>query len=180
MSARDAAIAYVTAHAETDSYPALDPAEVSDIVDEYGLAASWVTGTTYGYGDLVIPSVFKGRIFQNVGPGTSGGTEPNWDAVLSNQPGWASYVGDLYQGQIDLSPGVVGTLSDGTAYWREYASGVTLTYDTRGAVRAAWLKKAGKVAGKYDFSADGQSFQRSQAYDHCMEQARAYVSVVIV
>lgn len=55
--------------------------------------------------------------------------------------------------------------------------GWTPTYSTVGvwiAVREAWLLKAGKVSGRFDFTTDGQQFRRSQVADHCLTMAARY------
>lgn len=51
----------------------------------------------------------------------------------------------------------------------------TPTYDMRGvyfAARDGWIMKKARVAGRFDFSTDGQMFKRSQFSDHCDEMVR--------
>ena len=43
----------------------------------------------------------------------------------------------------------------------------------RGAAEG-WRSKMAKIAGRFDFSADGASFQRSQVAEHCLEMANRY------
>ncbi len=64
-------------------------------------------------------------------------------------------------------------------------AGWTGTYDLNGAAAEGWRRKAGKVAGRFNFSTDGQSFQRAEMYKACLEMARHYAkristSVVLV
>lgn len=50
----------------------------------------------------------------------------------------------------------------------------TPTYSATGCYRAiaeGWAMKRDKIAGRYDFTTDGQMFRRSQMVDHC-ENAR--------
>lgn len=50
----------------------------------------------------------------------------------------------------------------------------TPTYSRTGCYRAiaeGWAMKRDKIAGRYDFTTDGQMFRRSQMVDHC-ENAR--------
>jgi hypothetical protein len=50
----------------------------------------------------------------------------------------------------------------------------TPTYSITGCYRAiaeGWAMKRDKIAGRYDFTTDGQMFRRSQMVDHC-ENAR--------
>ena len=53
----------------------------------------------------------------------------------------------------------------------------TGTWDLRGAIRKAWLIKAGKVAGEPSFAADGSSYQLSDIYQHCMGMAAKFAQV---
>lgn len=48
------------------------------------------------------------------------------------------------------------------------------TYDLNTAAAEGWRWKAGKVAGAYTFTTDGQTFQRAQLYAHCLKQAELY------
>jgi hypothetical protein len=50
------------------------------------------------------------------------------------------------------------------------------TYDVNAAAAEGWRWKAGKVAGAFTFSTDGQSFQRAQIYAHCLKQAQLYAT----
>lgn len=53
----------------------------------------------------------------------------------------------------------------------------TPTYDRVGVYRAVaegWTLKAGKAAGRFDFTTDGQTFRRSQIVDHCEAMAARY------
>lgn len=50
------------------------------------------------------------------------------------------------------------------------------TYDLNAAAADLWTEKAGKLADRFDFTADGASFHRSQAYEQAMKQARFYSS----
>jgi hypothetical protein len=53
-------------------------------------------------------------------------------------------------------------------------TGWTPTWDLEGAARKAWITKAGKVAGLFPFSTDGQSYQRDQMHRMCLEMADQY------
>lgn len=48
------------------------------------------------------------------------------------------------------------------------------TYDLNAAAADVWSEKAGGLAGNFDFSAGGQTFNRSQAYEMYMKQSRYY------
>lgn len=48
------------------------------------------------------------------------------------------------------------------------------TWDLNRGAAEGWRWKAAKLAARYDFDADGQSFQRSQAFEHCERMAEMY------
>lgn len=50
------------------------------------------------------------------------------------------------------------------------------TYDLNAAAADIWAEKASALATEFDFSAGGQSFQRSQAHAMCMRQSAYYRS----
>lgn len=52
----------------------------------------------------------------------------------------------------------------------------TATYDLHAAAAAIWEEKAAGQSAKYDFSADGGSYQRSQMMQQCLQMARYYAS----
>ena len=52
----------------------------------------------------------------------------------------------------------------------------TATYDLNGAAADIWQEKAGAIASKFDFSADGGNFSMSLQYEQYMKQARYYRS----
>jgi hypothetical protein len=54
------------------------------------------------------------------------------------------------------------------------ATGWTPSYNLNAAAAEGWRRKAGKVAGEFDFSTDGQSFSRSQQYRACLDMAAQY------
>lgn len=48
------------------------------------------------------------------------------------------------------------------------------TYDLNNAAADIWQEKAALLAGKYDFTADGGSYSRSQAYNQAMSMSKFY------
>ena len=50
-------------------------------------------------------------------------------------------------------------------------TGYTTTYDLAAVAAGVWREKAARSAEDFDFDAEGASFTRSQAYEHCMRQA---------
>ncbi len=54
------------------------------------------------------------------------------------------------------------------------AAGYKLTWDLNRAAAEGWRWKAGKVAGAFDFNADGASFNRSQVLTQCEKMVVQY------
>lgn len=53
-------------------------------------------------------------------------------------------------------------------------AGWTPSWNLHAAAARGWIMKAGKVAGLFPFSTDGQSYQRDQMHRMCIETAREY------
>lgn len=53
------------------------------------------------------------------------------------------------------------------------------TWDLNAAAAEGWRRKAGKVAGEFDFSIGAGSYSRSQAYAMCLDQAKTYAKKII-
>jgi hypothetical protein len=53
-------------------------------------------------------------------------------------------------------------------------SGWTPTWDLNAAAAEGWARKASKAANKFNFSEDGQRFDRAQIYAHCAAQQKVY------
>lgn len=67
-------------------------------------------------------------------------------------------------------------VSDTDATLLEENAGWTPTYDLNAAAADVWAEKGAALALEFDFNAGSQSFQRSQAYEMCMQQSRYYRS----
>jgi len=52
----------------------------------------------------------------------------------------------------------------------------TETYDLNRTASAIWIEKASSLASKFNFSADGGSFNRSEAHAHAIKMAGLYAS----
>ena len=51
-----------------------------------------------------------------------------------------------------------------------------VTYDLNAAAADVWDEVSAGIQGNFDFSAEGRTFNRSQAFDHARERARYYRS----
>lgn len=140
-----------------------DLLRLSAVADPYGIPSSyqypeWQASHAYVAGDVVRATGYPAGLYFVAGdPGTSGATEPTWPTTAG------------------------GTVADGTvAAWTAYADTWAPTWDLNRGAAEGWLRKAGLVSARYDFSeAESQSFKRSQVYDHCMKQHRLYKSRIV-
>lgn len=55
----------------------------------------------------------------------------------------------------------------------------TPTWDLNAAAAEGWRRKAGKAAGQFSFTADGQTFHRAEMYRHCLSMAEHYAKKVV-
>lgn len=96
----------------------------------------------------------------------------------------ATYTDDVLTGYITRYA-LVDRLGAQPTYIR-YAGSVSPTvvinpywlavYDLNAAAADVWQEKASALPDKYDFTADGATYNRSQMYTHYMQQARYYRS----
>lgn len=95
---------------------------------------------------------------------------------MAAEPTTATYSDATIQGYIEKYP-----LIDLYGYEPTDEYGIanpswTATYDLNAACADIWDEKAALLASQFDFSADGASFQRNQAYKNATERARYYRS----
>ena len=64
---------------------------------------------------------------------------------------------------------VAGVEPGDTVNWDE-------SYDLNYAIAQAWLVKAGRLAGHYNFMVQGKMFSRQQFYDHCIKQHKLFIN----
>ena len=62
----------------SDQYPFLDSTALQQLVDDHARWAVWSASTAFVVGDIIIPTVANGRLYQCVIAGTSGATEPQF------------------------------------------------------------------------------------------------------
>lgn len=134
---------------------AVRPDEAGNPVTNVVTAPTWAASTSYSYGDVVTPAPAVGRYWQCVNAATSGGTQPDWP----NQVG---------------RPPFVTTVIDDDLVWLDVGTTWSPTYDLNAAAAEGWRLKAGRVAGRFDFTTDGQTFQRGQLLAHCRDMERTY------
>lgn len=151
----------IKALVNADSAPVLSSAEIDVLVRQSYLvdknrktpdiAFERVGNTVYAVGQRMVPMNRNGHTYVCTTAGTTAATEPTF-------PGTSEEI-----------------VTDGTVEWTEagLASWVP-TYDQFAAIGDGWEMKAAKLVGNYQFASDGQTFNRQQVYDHCMEMASSW------
>lgn len=89
---------------------------------------------------------------------------------LTAEPTTANYTDELLKAKIEAYP-----VTDANGYYPADADW-TATYDLASAAADVWMEKAAKQAALFDFSADGGSYSRSQAYDMMRRQAAYFLA----
>lgn len=146
---------------QADALPVLSESQIDILVRQSflpdtmrnvpDLAFERVGNKAYVVGQKMIPMNRNGHVYVCTTAGITNATEP-------------TFPGDTEE-----------VVIDGTAQWTE--NGVakwTPTYDTFAAIGDGWEMKASMCVGNYAFSSDGQTFNRQQVYDHCMDMAKSW------
>lgn len=135
------------------SAPVLDASEIDSLMEvAKGGLLRWRAGAEYGVNAVVVPS--SGTLdhqYLVTDGGLAGSTEPTWPMVADT------------------------SVTQGVVTYQEY--GAPDRWDLYGAAAEGWLLKAGKAAGRFDFSADGQTYDRSQVHAAAMKMRAEYLAL---
>jgi hypothetical protein len=119
----------------------------------------WQPVAVYTLGAQVVPPVRNEHVYTATtvgGSGTSGATEPVWPTTSA------------------------ATVVDGDITWTEDGAAAWVpTFELNAAAAMGWRIKAGKVAHRFEFTADGATFSRQQLRQACLEMAKVYQKRVI-
>jgi hypothetical protein len=172
MTARDDAIALLSLQCAATTYPTLDETALGVLIDGVARYTTWAPNQAYSYGDVVVPTVRNGHLYQCEYAGTSSGTEPAWPLYTSpdsrvavTRPYWHGYVGPM--------PGSMVT--DGPVVWIEHGPDTASPYDVRLATYKAWLQKVALASADYDLQLDRDRYSRSQVAERCLDMANRFV-----
>lgn len=146
----------------SDSFPQLDTTALQQLIDDHARWELWTASSSYEVGDIIVPTVRNGRLYQVIIAGTSGTTEPLFPTLASNN----FYI-------------IVDGTSDPQLTWRDIGPANNERYDLRSSARQGWLRKASAVTTMID-SKDGQvDVKMSALHDHCIAQANRFAPLVI-
>ncbi len=164
----DAARTLLMALVDADCDPVLSEYEITTLMDlarlpdpfgnlpaNVATASAWAASTGYLAGATVTASPAAGRWWVCVTPGTSDDTQPEWPDLSTQPRGSAS-------------------VTDGSVVWLDAGSGWAPTWDLDYAAELGWQMKAGRAAGRFDFTTDGQTFRRGQVITHCQQMAASF------
>lgn len=115
------------------------------------LAFERVGSKEYKTGTRMVPMNRNGHVYICITSGVTASSEP-------------SFSGESEE-----------VVTDGSCVWME--TGTTAwepTYNQFASISLGWELKAAECAGIYQFSSDGQSFNRQQVYEHCIEMAKQW------
>lgn len=121
-------------------------------------AATWTASTAYQADDIIYVSATH-RFWRCLYAGTSAATEPVWPDLTLRIPSSTVGTTRVYDASV--------TWVDNGAEWQP-------SWNLDYAAYLGWNAKAGKVAPRFDFVTDMQTFNRSQMYAHCIGQADRY------
>lgn len=102
---------------------------------------------------------------------------------MTGEPTTTTYSDAAIQGYIEAYP-LLDALGQEPYSWDTSTEPATqdaneswvATYDLHAAAADIWEEKAAVVYARFDFSADGGNYSRSQEHTHCMLQARYHRS----
>lgn len=160
-----AALARMTAAAVA---PVLDADTLGELLDAsrrrdlnrawYATDTVWAANETLAAGAVRVPTSPTGIAYVVTTAGTTGGAEP---------VAWPAAGGTVVSGTVTFT---ASTLTDERALvWQP-------TYDLNSAAAEGWRYKAAQLATATDFSSDGQSFSKSQAFKAALDMAAKFAA----
>jgi len=151
-------LAWMTA---SDQYPFLDSTALQQLVDDHARWGLWIASTAFVVGDIVIPTVANGRLYQCVIAGTSGATEPQFP-------------------QYTRTTGYSVNDGSGDLLWEDIGPANIERYDIRTSARQGWIRKASSITHLIDVK-DGQvDAKMAVLREHCLDQAKRFSPMVFV
>ena len=144
---------------QSDEYPTLTNDDLTLIVETNVRYSAWVANTAYSFGDIVVPVIQNGRLYECSTAGTTGDTNqfPEFYTAYGN--------------------GI--RFVDATVTWVDAGPANTEKYDVRSAVRAGWILKAAKVANLINSKDGSQDIQLENLHKQCLTMAERYRPLVI-
>lgn len=149
-------------------FPELDNNQLGNLIDQHKKYSTWTANTSYIVGDMVIPTVPNGRVYQCIIAGTSTTTEPTFPQI-----GYA--VGQAFYDYSALGPGEYYGLT-----WQDNGFITQEVYDVRAAAKQAWLLKASIAANLANTDDGKMKVELHQIQENCLQMAGKFRSFFIL
>ena len=148
-------------------YPELTDNQLGNLIDQHKKFRTWEASTPYIVGDMIVPTIPNGRVYQCVIAGTSTTTEPTFPSI-----GYA--VGQAFYNYVGTPPNFYGlTFQDNGFITQEI-------YDVRAAAKQAWLLKA-SIAANLANTSDGQMrIDLHTIQENCIQMSGKFRSFFIL
>ena len=148
-------------------FPELDNNQLGNLIDQHKKFSSWEPSTSYAVGDMIVPTIPNGRVYQCIIAGTSTTTEPTFPSI-----GYA--VGQAFYNYVGTPPNFYGlTFQDNGFITSEI-------YDVRAAAKQAWLIKASIAANLANTDDGKMKVELHQIQENCIQMAGKFRSFFIL
>ena len=148
-------------------YPELTDNQLGNLIDQHKKFATWQPSTSYLVGDMIVPTIPNGRVYQCIIAGTSTTTEPTFPSI-----GYA--VGQCFYNYVGTPPNFYGLTFQDNGFI------TTEVYDVRAAAKQAWLLKA-SIAANLANTSDGQMrIDLHTIQENCIQMAGKFRSFFIL
>ena len=148
-------------------FPELDNNQLGNLIDQHKKFSSWEPSTSYAVGDMIVPTIPNGRVYQCIIAGTSTTTEPTFPSI-----GYA--VGQAFYNYVGTPPNFYGlTFQDNGFITSEI-------YDVRAAAKQAWLLKASIAANLANTDDGKMKVELHQIQENCIQMAGKFRSFFIL
>lgn len=165
---RLAAIKQLGQMCQSTLFPELSDNQLGDLIDQHKKFNTWSPLTAYSVGDMVIPTVPNGRIYQCIIAGTSTTVEPSFPQI-----GYA--VGQAFYNYSTLGPEEYYGLT-----WQDNGFITQEVYDVRAAAKQAWLLKASIAANLANTDDGKMKVELHQIQENCIQMAAKFRSFFIL
>lgn len=148
-------------------YPELTDNQLGNLIDQHKKFRSWEPSTPYVVGDMIVPTIPNGRVYQCIIAGTSTTTEPTFPSI-----GYA--IGQCFYNYVGTPPNFYGLTFQDNGFI------TTEVYDVRASAKQAWLLKA-SIAANLANTSDGQMrIDLHTIQENCLQMAGKFRSFFIL
>lgn len=151
-----------------NEFPELDSNQLGELIDAHRRWRPWTANTYYEVGDMIVPTVPNGRMYQCIIAGNSGNTEPPFPRI------------GYFMGQTFFETEQQTPYEGFGITWQDNGFTQQETYDIRAAAREGWMWKASNVANLANTDDGKMSIQVHIIQENCLQMAAKYRSFGIL